>query len=198
MQFNFTGFVDYESSVVKYAWGLGTAPYANDVVPLTQVIGSKLLKDIRFSGSSKQMFVTVVVGYSRASSKCGHNDSAFSASCLSQSSPVPCPLLFTLFLPAKEISYWLAICSQRQLVQKARCMFLQYHNHCAVPLSAWSSVFGCILIDLHTMEHCLLSSCVQFPAVLHSAVLLPGQWYGILCDSRGIQWSWAAIDNQQH
>lgn len=61
VQFNFTGFVDYESGIAKYQWGLGTTPYVNDVVPLTQVTGSKHVKDIRFSGSSQQMLVTVVV-----------------------------------------------------------------------------------------------------------------------------------------
>lgn len=64
VQFNFTGFVDYESSIMRYQWGLGTAPFANDVMPLTQVTGNKFVKDIRFSGSSKHMFVTVVVSCS--------------------------------------------------------------------------------------------------------------------------------------
>lgn len=64
--FNFTGFMDYESSIQRYAWGIGTLPFTADVVPLMNATGNKVLKDIKYSGGTKKMFVTPVVRASKA------------------------------------------------------------------------------------------------------------------------------------
>lgn len=61
VSFNFTGFMDYQSGVARYAWGLGSAPFAADVVPLGELRELRVLKDIKYSGGTKKMFVTVVV-----------------------------------------------------------------------------------------------------------------------------------------
>lgn len=59
--FNFTGFMDYESGISRYQWGIGRSQFAADVVPLTNVTGERVLKDIKYSGGTKKMFVTPVV-----------------------------------------------------------------------------------------------------------------------------------------
>jgi hypothetical protein len=59
--FNFTGFMDYESGISRYQWGIGSSQFAADVVPLTNVTGERVLKDIKYSGGTKKMFVTPVV-----------------------------------------------------------------------------------------------------------------------------------------
>eukprot|EP00882_Tetradesmus_deserticola_P025048 GHRQ01027465.1.p2 GENE.GHRQ01027465.1~~GHRQ01027465.1.p2 ORF type:complete len:118 (+),score=28.07 GHRQ01027465.1:34-354(+) len=68
--FNFTGFMDYESGISRYQWGIGSSQFAADVVPLTNVIGERLLKDIRYSGGTKKMFVTPVVSVCIALQAC--------------------------------------------------------------------------------------------------------------------------------
>lgn len=59
--FNFTGFMDYQSGVARYEWGIGSRPYAADVLPLAPLDAPRVLKDIRFAGGTQKMFVTPVV-----------------------------------------------------------------------------------------------------------------------------------------
>eukprot|EP00879_Flechtneria_rotunda_P023949 GHRR01025369.1.p1 GENE.GHRR01025369.1~~GHRR01025369.1.p1 ORF type:complete len:969 (+),score=296.48 GHRR01025369.1:353-3259(+) len=60
--FNFTGFMDYESGISHYDWGIGSTPSAVDVFPLTRVTADRVLKDIKYpSGGIKKMLVTPVV-----------------------------------------------------------------------------------------------------------------------------------------
>lgn len=59
--FNFTGFLDYETRVQRYQWGIGSKPYSADAVPLTDVTASRVLKDIKYAGGTQKMFVTPVV-----------------------------------------------------------------------------------------------------------------------------------------
>ncbi|KAF6259953.1 hypothetical protein COO60DRAFT_1700595 [Scenedesmus sp. NREL 46B-D3] len=54
--FNFTGFMDYESGISRYQWGIGSSQFAANVVPLSSVTGERLLKDIRYSGGTKKMY----------------------------------------------------------------------------------------------------------------------------------------------
>jgi hypothetical protein len=53
--------MDYESGISRYQWGIGSSQFAADVVPLTNVTGERVLKDIKYSGGTKKMFVTPVV-----------------------------------------------------------------------------------------------------------------------------------------
>lgn len=59
--FNYTGFIDYETSIVRYQWGIGSKANAVDVVPLVNVTASRVLKDIKYAGGTQKMFVTPVV-----------------------------------------------------------------------------------------------------------------------------------------
>jgi hypothetical protein len=53
--------MDYESGISRYQWGIGSSQFAADVVPLTNVTGERVLKDVKYSGGTKKMFVTPVV-----------------------------------------------------------------------------------------------------------------------------------------
>jgi hypothetical protein len=53
--------MDYESGITGYYWALGTSPFTAGVVPLTPLSTARVLKDIRFSGGTKRMFVVPVV-----------------------------------------------------------------------------------------------------------------------------------------
>lgn len=61
VNFNFTGFLDYESGIQRYQWGIGSKPNTADVVPLINVTSGRVLKDIRYTGGTQKMFVTPVV-----------------------------------------------------------------------------------------------------------------------------------------
>lgn len=61
VNFNFTGFMDYESGITRYEWGIGSKSGQADVVPLMPVTAARVLKDIKFSGGTQKMFVTPVV-----------------------------------------------------------------------------------------------------------------------------------------
>lgn len=62
LTFNFTGFLDYESGITHYQWGIGTRKQSADVVPLTDTTTTRVLKDIRDAvGNTQRMYVTPVV-----------------------------------------------------------------------------------------------------------------------------------------
>jgi hypothetical protein len=64
VSFNFTGFLDYDSTVVRYQWGIGSKPYQADVVPVMDLKENKALKDIRYVGGTQKMMVYLAVGSS--------------------------------------------------------------------------------------------------------------------------------------
>jgi hypothetical protein len=61
VSFNFTGFLDYDSTVVRYQWGIGSKPYQADVVPVMDLKENKALKDIRYVGGTQKMMVYLTV-----------------------------------------------------------------------------------------------------------------------------------------
>lgn len=61
VNFNFTGFYDYESGIDRYQWGIGSKPSMADVLPLTPLTAGRVLKDIKYAGGTQKMFVTPVV-----------------------------------------------------------------------------------------------------------------------------------------
>jgi hypothetical protein len=61
VSFNFTGFLDYDSTVVRYQWGIGSKPYQADVVPVMDLKENKALKDIRYVGGTQKMMVYLAV-----------------------------------------------------------------------------------------------------------------------------------------
>lgn len=60
--FNFTGFMDYQSGISHTQWGVGSKPFAADVVALQDVAVSRVLKDVKYSGGTKKkMWVVPMV-----------------------------------------------------------------------------------------------------------------------------------------
>jgi hypothetical protein len=59
--FNFTGFLDYDSGIPRYEWGLGSQQGKVDVVPWMGMTANRVLKDVRFNGGTQKMMVTYVV-----------------------------------------------------------------------------------------------------------------------------------------
>lgn len=59
--FNFTGFLDYDSGIPRYEWGLGSQQGRVDVVPWMEMTANRVLKDVRYNGGTQKMMVTYVV-----------------------------------------------------------------------------------------------------------------------------------------
>jgi len=60
--FNFTGFMDYQSGISHTQWGVGSKPFAADVVALQDVAVPRVLKDVKYSGGTKKkMWVVPMV-----------------------------------------------------------------------------------------------------------------------------------------